>query len=186
MRYTYAKHGEYAKYEQWVADQGALFNTSSTPSPAHPHPVLVITQNHINHQFKSTLRPVYHNHHHQRHQHNRQRHHRHEHHGASTRRKLAPNNPRLRDKVPPRAQQQRQDTDPQKRRAEWLAQAAQRRIAVRRARTRAGFVEAGGIRQAGVEAEELRDGDADGCKSEGSAQPGEKSPFWGKFKQALD
>lgn len=69
-----------------------------------------------------------HNDNHQRNQHNGQRRQRHDNNSAPTRRKLALDHPLLPKKVPPRPEQQRQDTDAQERGAKRLSQAPKRGI----------------------------------------------------------
>ena len=70
---------------------------------------------------------------------------------------------------------ERQDRNPQERRAERLAQAAEvrRRVVVLRRR----WVGGGGARQRRVQPEQLRDCDADARERERGAQPGEEGAF---------
>lgn len=90
--------------------------------------------------------------HHQRRHRNRKRNQRRQQNRAPTRRKLALNNPVLALQEPVVSQQQNQNADSQKGRAERLAQVSQR----------VGLARVVGQRR--VEAEELRDGYADGGK----------------------
>ena len=105
---------------------------------------------------------MYHHNHNQRRSHYGQRHEGHQDNRPATSRKLALENPLLAVKVALEPQQQDQDADAEKRRAQRPAQTPQR---IRRVLA---------VAQRGVEPEELGDGDANRGKRERCAQPGKK------------
>lgn len=100
--------------------------------------------------------------------HQGERHHGNQRHAASADREFPSDDPVLGFEIAVEADEQGQNADPEEGGAERLSELAQTQVRVA----------VGGIGEARAEAEQLRDGDADGREREGRSEPGQERPFW--------